>query len=157
MAEPEIIIDETPDPALRAAILRPLRDYNTSKVGPITARPLAILLRDPESVEIVGGLWGQSVADWLFVDLLSVPEHMRTRGIGSSLMEKAEEVAAQRDCVGVWLHTGTFQAPGFYEKLGYLRFGTINDFPIGHDTFFYFKRIGRTANPANPVSDSGAP
>ena len=117
MTEPDIIVDETPGPGIREAILRPLREYNISKVGPIAVEPLAILLRDPESGTIVGGLWGQSVADWLYVDLLSVPEKARARGIGSALMRKAEEIAVKRNCAGVWLNTGSFQAPAFSKSL----------------------------------------
>ena len=60
MIEPKIIVDERPDPALRDAIVGPLRDYNTRKIGPIAVSPLAILLRHPESDAIIGGLWGQN-------------------------------------------------------------------------------------------------
>jgi GNAT superfamily N-acetyltransferase len=140
-AWPEIVTDENPDPALRDAIVQPLRAFNISQVGPIILARLAILLRDPESRAIVGGLWGQSVADWMFVDLLFVPETLRNRGIGTSLIAQAELIARKRNCVGLWLHTGTFQAPSFYEKLGYHRFGQIPHFPRGHQTYFYSKRL----------------
>jgi GNAT superfamily N-acetyltransferase len=140
-AAPRIIVDENPAPGLRDQIGAPLRVFNISQVGPINVQALAILLRNPESDEIVGGLWGQSVADWLFVDLLVVPEASRKRGIGTSLLRQAEDVARKRNCVGVWLSTGTFQAPVFYEKLGYEQFGQIADLPRGHKTFFYSKRL----------------
>lgn len=137
----KITVDEKPDAALRDAILKPLRAFNESQVGPISAQHLAILIRDPSSDEVIGGLWGYSVADWLFVDLLSVPETARKRGIGSSMLKQAEEIAQKRGCVGIWLHTGTFQAPGFYEKQGYGRFGQLPDYPRGHQTYFYAKRL----------------
>jgi GNAT superfamily N-acetyltransferase len=140
-AAPRITVDENPVPDLQAQIGAPLRAFNISQIGPISAQALAILLRDPESNEIVGGLWGKSVADWMFVDLLVVPEALRKRGIGTALLRQAEDIARKRNCAGVWLHTGTFQAPGFYEKLGYERFGQIPDFPRGHKTFFYSKRL----------------
>ncbi len=140
-AVPAIEVDENPDLALRDSILKPLRAFNASQVGPISAERIAVLLRDPKSGEVVGGLWAHSVADWMFVDLLFVPEAWRSRGIGRSMMARAEEAARKRNCVGVWLHTGTFQAPGFYEKLGYSRFGEIADYPRGHATYFYCKRL----------------
>lgn len=142
MAEPKVVIDEAPGQGLREEILRPLRAYNESKVGPLQARMLAIALRDPDSDAVTGGLWGYSVADWLFVDLLVVPERWRKRGLGTSLMQKAEEIAVARGCAGIWLHTGTFQAPGFYEKLGYRPFGELADFPKGYKTIYYCKRTG---------------
>src|SRR5437016_5268347 len=123
LIEPKIVIDEKPEPSLREAILRPLVDYNASKVGPIIVEPLAVFLRHPESDAIIGGLWGHLAADWLSIELLYVPDELRARGIGSSLMRKAEEIAAKRGCVGVQLDTFSFQAPGFYEKLGYRAFG----------------------------------
>lgn len=141
MSEPRIEIDESPDPALRDAILKPLRAFNESQVGPIKAEQLAIVLRDPDSGAVTGGLWGQSVAGWLYVDLLVVPEAFRGQGLGSELLACAEKIARRRGCIGLWLHTGTFQAPGFYEKLGFTAFGTIPDYPPGHATVYYLKRL----------------
>ena len=134
-------VDESPDPALRDAILEPLRAFNESRMGPIKAEPLAIALRDPESGAISGGLWGISVAGWLYVDLFVVPEGYRRQGLGTEMLQKVEEVARKRGCIGVWLYTGTFQAPGFYEKLGFTAFGTIADYPPGHATVYYMKRL----------------
>ncbi len=136
-----INVDENPDPALRNAILKPLRAYNESKIGQITFKPLAICLRDPDHDAVIGGLWGHSIHSWMFVDLLIVPEELRGLGIGTSLLRKAEEIAMTRDCLGLWLQSATFQARGFYEKLGYRAFGAIPDFPPGHDCLFYSKRI----------------
>ena len=141
MAEPRIEIDESPDPALREAILKPLRAFNESQVGPIDAAPLAIVLSDPQSGAITGGLWGTSVARWLYVDLLVVPEEFRGRGLGRQLLEKAEDIARKRGCVGMWLCTGTFQSPAFYEKRGFKAFGRVQDYPPGHDTIFFLKRL----------------
>jgi GNAT superfamily N-acetyltransferase len=139
--EPKIIVDETPDPNLREAILRPLRDYNASKIGHVVIEPLAVFLRHPENDAIIGGLWGTSAAGWLHIELLYVPEEFRTRGFGSWLMKQAEEVAAKRGCVGVRLDTFSFQAPGFYEKLGYQRFGKLIVHPEGHAQIYYFKNL----------------
>jgi GNAT superfamily N-acetyltransferase len=141
MIEPKIVVDETPDPNLREEILRPLRDYNASKVGPVVIAPLAVFLRHPESDAIIGGLWGTSAAGWLHIELLYVPDEFRTRGIGSFLIKKAEEVAAKRGCVGIRLDTFTFQAPGFYEKLGYRMFGRLMGHPEGHEHIYYFKNL----------------
>ena len=53
-----IDVDESPDPGLRDAILQPLKAFNESHIGPVKPELLAIALRDPESGEVVGGLWG---------------------------------------------------------------------------------------------------
>jgi GNAT superfamily N-acetyltransferase len=75
------------------------------------------------------------------VDLLVVPESLRGQGLGSELLRKAEDIARKRRCTGVWLHTGTFQAPVFYEKRGYQAFGTLPDYPPGHATIYFMKRL----------------
>ena len=135
-----IAVDEKPDASLRDEILKPLRAYNESHVGPIKAEQLAITLRD-SSDAVTGGLWGVSVAGWMFVDLLVVPEEFRGQGLGSDVLARAEAIARNRGCIGIWLHTGTFQAPAFYEKQGYTSFGTIPDYPLGHDTVYFMKRL----------------
>jgi len=89
----------------------------------------------------MGGLWGASVVGWLYVDLLVVPEGFRGQGLGTELLRKAEEIARKRGCIGMWLHTGTFQAPGFYEKRGFKAFGKVPDYPLGHATIYYLKRL----------------
>ncbi|HMI97132.1 MAG TPA: GNAT family N-acetyltransferase [Micropepsaceae bacterium] len=141
MIEPKIVIDEKPDSSLRDEILRPLRDYNVSRIGAVVIEPLAIFLRHPGNDAIIGGLWGTSAAGWLHIELLYVPEEFRTRGLGSSLIKRAEEIAAKRGCVGVRLDTFSFQAPGFYEKLGYRTFGKLVVHPEGHEQIYYFKNL----------------
>jgi GNAT superfamily N-acetyltransferase len=139
MTDPRIDVDEMPAPELRQAIGGLLGDYNTSKVGVSRPEPIAVLLRDPASNDLIGGLWGIVIADWLFVELLFVPETCRRRGLGASLMKQAEAIAARRGCVGVRLDTFTFQAPRFYEKLGYQVFGRLDDHPRGHQRIYYCK------------------
>jgi ribosomal protein S18 acetylase RimI-like enzyme len=54
-------------------------------------------------------------------------------------MNEAEAEAIHRGCRGAWLDTFSFQARGFYERLGYSIFGTIENFPPGHRRFFLKK------------------
>jgi GNAT superfamily N-acetyltransferase len=138
---PRIVVDEQPELKLRDEILRPLRAFNESQLGPIKAEPLAIMLRDPQNNTVIGGLWGTSVVRWLYVDLMAVPEGLRGQGLGTDLLQQAEEIARKRGCIGLWLYTATFQAPDFYEKLGFKAFGRASDYPPGHDTVYYAKRL----------------
>jgi GNAT superfamily N-acetyltransferase len=79
--------------------------------------------------------------DWLFVELLFVPEADRGRSLGTALIGQAEALARKRGCVGLWLETFAFQARGFYERLGFTVFGTLEDNPVGHSHFFLRKRF----------------
>jgi GNAT superfamily N-acetyltransferase len=89
----------------------------------------------------VGGLWAKVFYDWLFVDLLFVPQAFRGQDLGRRLMAEAERAAVERGLVGVWLDTHSFQAPGFYETLGYEAFGSLPDYPRGETRTFYRKML----------------
>jgi len=94
-------------------------------------RKLAVLVRDPATGAVRGGLLGVSYYRWLFVDILVLPPDLRGAGLGRRIMHAAEREAIRRDCIGVWLVSYSFQAPGFYRRLGYDEFGAL-DFPNGH-------------------------
>jgi GNAT superfamily N-acetyltransferase len=139
---PNITLTDAPTPQMWKAIAEPLAEFNNSRIGkPETYRPLVILLSDPETAEIVGGLYGSTLFSYLRVDLLFVPESMRRNGIGRKLMAEAEAEALRRGCHGASLDTFSFQARGFYEKLGYSVFGIINDCPPGHSRIYLTKRL----------------
>lgn len=121
------------------AILRPLRAHNLSRAGDPKREAIALLVRDEHTNEIIGGLYGEIFYRWLFIELLAIPEQARGQGTGARLMTMAEEVAREKNCVGIWLDTFDFQAPGFYQNLGFTEFGHLDDFPPGH-TRYYFKK-----------------
>jgi len=135
---------QNPTDEEREAILTPLRAYNAAQAGPSNAQPLALLVRD-DNGEILGGLYGRFFYQWLFIELLSVPEQARGQGMGSKLMQMAEDLAREKECVGIWLDTFDFQAPEFYKRLGYSELGQIADYPPGHKRFFFQKRLTNNA------------
>jgi GNAT superfamily N-acetyltransferase len=90
---------------------------------------------------VVGGLWGRTGYDWLFVELLFVPESLRGRGVGKDILQRAEREAIARGCHGVWLNTFEFQARGFYERLGYTCFGELANYPPGSARYFLKKAL----------------
>ena len=135
-----ITIPNNPSAADREAVGAPLLAYNSAHGRDPRLRTVAILLTD-EDGQHVGGLWGKIVYDWLFVEWLAVPERYRGLELGTQLMHEAEKIAQADDCVGLWLDTFEFQARGFYEKLGFEVFGTLEDHPIGQSRYFFRKRI----------------
>ena len=110
-------------------------------------RPLAVLLSYPDSDAVVGGLYGSTWMSYLYVNLLFVPEKMRGAGVGRKLMMEAEAEAIRRGCRAAALDTFSFQARGFYERLGYSVFGTLHDYPPGHSRFYLAKRLVGSAPP----------
>jgi GNAT superfamily N-acetyltransferase len=139
----DLHVAECPMAKDRAAILDALVLHNANSGPSIVAAPLAVLIRGPVGA-VIGGLWGITLYDWLQVELLVVPESMRGVGLGRKLIAKAEEAAQARGCVGVWLDTFSFQAPGFYERLGYRTLATIKDHPIGGARHVFAKRLDRS-------------
>jgi GNAT superfamily N-acetyltransferase len=108
-------------------------------------RLLGVFLRD-EAGTIVAGLTGSTFWDWLVVDLLWVREDLREQGIGSRLLESAEQEAIRRGCIGAVLDTHDFQAPAFYQKRGYSVFGELPGVPPGHVRYYLARRfeVGRS-------------
>ena len=134
-----IRLEAEPDAAMRAAILAPLVAYNEAQVPNGDWDLMALTVRDGAGV-IVGGLWGRTGYGMLFVELLALGP-ARGRGLGRRLMRDAEAEARRRDLSGIWLDAWTFQAPGFYARLGFAECGRIRDYPPGHDRIFYVKRF----------------
>jgi GNAT superfamily N-acetyltransferase len=104
------------------------------------AAPLHVFALDSHHA-VVGGLVGRThrIRAWLEVSLLWVSEAWRGRGLGRALMQRAEEEARGRGCLYARLATSGFQAPGFYEKLGYCVYGQLENCPPG-DTVFYYRK-----------------
>jgi len=142
---PKIAMTDAPDDDAISTLSRLITQFNeVGSARPNDFRPLAIFLSNPETGEILGGLWAWTSFSFLHIDLLYIPESMRRIGLGSRLVTQAEQEAPRRDCRGAWLDTFSFQARGFYERLGYTVFGTIEDYPPGHSRFFLKKSLQAT-------------
>lgn len=131
---------DTLDLVARDAVSSAIDAYNVSRTGrPEPAERVAVLVRDTDGMTL-GGAWCVIYYDWMHVDLLHLPEMLRGKRIGTRVMRAAEREAARRGCRGVWLDTASFQAPGFYDKLGYSRIGSIVDYVPGHDRIWLLKQ-----------------
>lgn len=130
--------DATADDA--AVILRGLREFNEVRLGPANEQPVRIVARD-DAGAIVGGLLGHTRWRWLYVGTLWVLDSARGQGLGTQLMQAAEEMARERGCTHVSLDTFEYQARPFYEKLGYKLFGTLEGYPPGYRQFYLTKAL----------------
>ena len=107
-------------------LLKPLVQFNRPHTAAVQEWPhLGIVLRQPGTGEIVGGLYASDELNWLFVKYLVVPEGLRGMGLGRKLMAEAERIARERGYRGIFLDTYDFQAKPFYLKLGYEQFGEL--------------------------------
>lgn len=141
MTEPYRIayLDDRDQAAL--SIIGPsLHYHNIESAGENHYSPLCFVLYDADDA-IVGGVIGATYWDWLYVDLIWVKEELRHQGHGRDLLTHAEEEARHRGAANAYLDTFSFQAPAFYERLGYEVFGTLDDFPPGHRRYFMQKAL----------------
>ncbi len=104
------------------------------------AAPITLTI-ESESGELLGGLTGRNAYGWMRVDVIWVRESQRGQGLGVQLLQKAEQVAKERRCQGIHLDTHGFQAPGFYEKLGYVAFGELEKYPGEYKHIYYRKSL----------------
>ena len=114
--------------------------YNKQQVGHYQSQTLCFALYN-EDEEVLGGVIGSTYWNWLEIHLMWVREDLRGQGYGERLLTLAEEEGQRRGANAVFLDTFSFQAPGFYEKYGYEVFGTLSEFPEGHQRFYMSKRL----------------
>ena len=105
---------------------------------PGSATPLNLFVRDAHGV-LCGGLTASTFWGWLEIDDLWLDESIRRQDIGTKLMQLAEAEAIRRGCKSAKLETFSFQARGFYEKLGYRVIGVLHDYPPG-SSFFWMRK-----------------
>ena len=118
-----------------------LNAYNDEITRRDDRKALAIVVRDPETGEVIGGMLGRSSLGLLFIELVYLPEALRNSGLGSTILKKFEQEGRRRGCINAVLYTISFQAPGFYEKHGWRKFGDIACHPTGVSRMFFTKEL----------------
>ena len=146
-AQPSLTLTDAPDDREQAVIREGLGNYNLEQAGHRDARPLAVVVADPETRDVIGGLLGRTSMGLLFIDLFFLPESLRKHGIGSQIIRMAEDEATRRGCSWAVLFTVTFQAPGFYERQGYQVLGRIECHPPGHTRICMTKNLDAASRP----------
>ncbi|MFC8624907.1 GNAT family N-acetyltransferase [Streptomyces anulatus] len=143
------VLTDSPTPEGVAAISDALERFNIEHTGITDRRSLAVLVRDPETHQVVGGLIGRTSLGLFFLDLFYLPTRLRGSGLGTEILRQAEDEARARGCRTAVLYTITFQAPGFYQKNGWKRLGEVPCDPPGTSRVFMTKEL--TASTGEPV------
>ncbi|GLQ48966.1 GNAT family N-acetyltransferase [Dyella flava] len=141
MDSPQIVLTDTPDASELLAIRRGLDAFNRAASGIDDQRPIALLVKDPATHDVLGGLNGRTSRGVLFVDVFFLPESMRGNGLGSRLLQMAEDEGRRRGCRIGLLHTNSFQAPEFYKKHGWREYGNFPSDPPGNRRIFFTKDL----------------
>ena len=138
----------TLDDSTRDIIYRWMREYNVSKNPACAAamegdavKPLVIIARNAKA-EVVGGLIGDTLFDWLRAHVMAVNPEDRNNGVGARLLAQAEKEARGRGCSCAYVDTMSFQAPEFYLHSGYSEVGRIANWDShGHTKHFFTKQL----------------
>jgi GNAT superfamily N-acetyltransferase len=136
-----ISISDTSEPEFERVIGKGLDEFNEQVAGLSDRTPLCVIVRDSTSKEVLGGAIGRTSLGLAFLDLFHLPSALRGSGLGTKILEAFEEEARQRGCSSAVLYTISFQAPGFYEKNGWTRFGEIASEREGISRVFMTKKL----------------
>jgi GNAT superfamily N-acetyltransferase len=113
-------------------------EFNANATGYHDARLLAGRICD-EAGTVVAGFSGYTWGGCCELANVWVDQRRRGQGLGTRLLRRAEDEARARGCRRIVLATHTFQAPGFYERMGYQRKYAIEGRPHGFEDVIYVK------------------
>jgi GNAT superfamily N-acetyltransferase len=135
-----IVIRDTASDADVAELRDALHEFNFAATGYRDGRSLSCFLRDADGV-LVAGIDGFTWGGYARVDYLWVAAALRGNGLGTRLLDAAEDEARRRGCATIVLDTHSFQAPDLYRARGYVEIGTTADTPRGYAQTVFQKAL----------------
>ncbi|HFD3888124.1 GNAT family N-acetyltransferase [Serratia nevei] len=141
MKECHIEISDRVTPEITSCIAEGLDRFNDQQIGYGDRLPLAVVVKDPDSGDVLGGITVRSSLGLLFLDLFYLPEALRGTGLGSELLRRFEQEGRRRGCLSAVLYTISFQAPEFYQRHGWQRMGEVPCLPPGTSRIFMSKTL----------------
>lgn len=113
-------------------------EFNAQATGCEDGQSFAAAGRN-EHGEIICGISGYTWARCCYIAYLWVHEAHRRRGLASALIRRVEDEARRLGCAVVIVSSHSFQAPGFYERMGYEVVATVANHPVGHANIVFSK------------------
>lgn len=107
---------------------------------PVEIKQFLITITDNKGI-VKGGLIAQTWWKMLEVQYLWIHEDFRGKGYGKEMMLRAEAEAKEDQCHKAYVDTFDFQAKGFYEKLGYKVWGTLDGFADKFERIYLHKNL----------------
>lgn len=134
------LCDERECERLEAFLVERIYEFNARATGYFEVRLIGGRLRN-EAGEVIAAVNGHTWGGCCVVAHLWVHELHRGRGIGRLLLQAVEAEASRRGCEQMVLSTHSFQAPAFYERLGYRKQAVMQGHPKGHANIAYVKHV----------------
>lgn len=115
--------------------------YHASKGHPRKVDQYSVLIKNKHDNKLIGIVMVTFLWNGMQIGTLWVDEDMRGQGLGRKLMGMVEEEGKKRGATFAYTDTFTWQASGFYEKLGYSVYGKLEEFPPGNSLTYYRKSL----------------
>jgi GNAT superfamily N-acetyltransferase len=119
-----------------AAVEHCLYEHNREATGARDGRDLGFVIRD-ETGDMVGAALGYSWAGIAELKQLWVAEGYRGRGMGRILLDSFVDEARRRGVRRIWLASYDFQAPLFYERVGFVLVAGLKEVMSAADQTFH--------------------
>lgn len=139
LVRPELVVGVR-DEALNARLSEGLTSHNVRATGIDDDQGLSVHATDAGG-DLVAGLSGWTWGTCAGIEMVWVREDCRGQRWGSRLLATAEGEARRRGCVQIIVSSLTFQAPGFYQKHGYVERGRTDGLPVAGHSDVYFTKV----------------
>jgi GNAT superfamily N-acetyltransferase len=135
-----VLLDEIQCQELETFLVERIYEFNSEATGYFDGKLLGGSVKN-EAGEVIAGFSGHTWGGCCEISNLWVDKHHRGQGLGKTILRAAEAEALCRGCTQVVLTTHSFQAPEFYERLGYERRHEIEDRPKGYANIVFVKAL----------------
>jgi GNAT superfamily N-acetyltransferase len=117
--------------------------YNAEESGGLSGNPgvvVQLALKNGDG-QIRGALTGRTIYKSLLIDIVWIEEAHHGRGYGRALVSETERIAQSNGCISAQTSSYSFQAPEFYQALGYEVFGEFDGYPDGIRKYYLGKTL----------------
>jgi len=141
----QVTFSDSPTEEEVKLIEKGLEDYNREQTNGKLDDPgieINLVLKDDEG-NVVGGLGVSTVLRVMHLEVFWVAKEYRKLGYGRELVLEAERIGREKGCILSHTWTFSFQAPEFYEKIGYELVAIYDGYPDGITEHIFRKRLQR--------------
>jgi ribosomal protein S18 acetylase RimI-like enzyme len=124
-------------------VLRGLADYNRKFPNgglDIPTPDISLVLKTPDG-KIVGGVITSMLTGVMHLEVLWIEEIYRGRGYGKDLVLEAEKIGRKKGYPASQTWTFSFQAPEFYQSIGYHIVGIFDGYIGGITEYVLLKKL----------------
>jgi len=137
------IISDKPSEEETKLVKNGLEDYNKNFPNgelDVPTPDICLVLRDKHE-NIVGGVITSMLTGIMHLEVLWIDEKYRGRGYGRNLILHAEKIGKQKNYSASQTWTFSFQAPDFYQNIGYKVIGIFEGYTGGITEYILLKKF----------------